>query len=340
MLSNWSRERWAATAAAVLMTIALPIAIDQGYFRHSIYALPCLGLIAAVLYVFLFVTSSPCKSLFRWLCAVLGERHQAAGLIIADIIIVSAFVILTLGFWLALKNSGQHVADLRKAEAGGATAAVITGTERPSSPPENQHPRGEGRDGAQPPRLPAPPSIAGHDTKHARLWVIDVQLAKLTTGEPAFNVFYANRSAVPAKGFLRSYAVRIAKEELDPTTLLKIQNWNDRRGSSKALADMNVEYQEMYNGDAPNFFTVAGHVGEESRLLSQNIDQVHPDSDTRIYIFTSMIYRDSYLPPHIYGVTETCFYYWQELNVRHDCGSRYIQKSFNDLVGRAAETMP
>ena len=62
MRVHWSRERWGALAGAVLLTIALPIGIDQGYFRHNAYALPVLGLVALLVYLGLFITSKTCKS--------------------------------------------------------------------------------------------------------------------------------------------------------------------------------------------------------------------------------------------------------------------------------------
>jgi hypothetical protein len=204
----------------------------------------------------------------------------------------------------------------------------------PSSVASGHVPEASGTHGGAGPSPPA----AG--IQHARIQIVDVQVTNLPTGEPAFNVFYANRGDAPSKGFLRSYAVRVTKEDLDPPTLLKIQTWNDRRASAKALRDMVSDYHEMYPNDPPNFFTVAGHLGEESRLISQNFGDVRTGSQIRIYIFTSIIYRDSLLPPNVYGVTETCFYYWMQQNVRHDCGNRYIEKRLNDLVERTGEVVP
>lgn len=51
------QKRLAAWAGAIVLTIGLPIAIDQGYFRHNAYALPLLGLVAALLYFTLIVTT-------------------------------------------------------------------------------------------------------------------------------------------------------------------------------------------------------------------------------------------------------------------------------------------
>jgi len=175
---------------------------------------------------------------------------------------------------------------------------------------------------------------------HARLEVIDVQMMNPPGGEPFVNVFYTNRGRLPSQGFLRSYAVRVTKDELDPPALLEIQTWNDRRASAKQLRDMAVDYHEMYPNDPPNFFSVPGHTGEESLLLSQNIGDVRAGGDTRIYIFTSMIFRDLHLAPNRYGVAEKCFYYWKSFDARHDCGSRYTEKSFNDLVEHAGGVVP
>jgi uncharacterized RDD family membrane protein YckC len=55
------RERMATWAAAIVLTLALPVALDQGYFRYNPYILPILGLIAVLLYLGLAVTSGTCK---------------------------------------------------------------------------------------------------------------------------------------------------------------------------------------------------------------------------------------------------------------------------------------
>jgi hypothetical protein len=57
MAAAWSRERSAALAGAILLTGALPIAIDQGYFRYSPYALPTLGAFAVLLFLGFFLSS-------------------------------------------------------------------------------------------------------------------------------------------------------------------------------------------------------------------------------------------------------------------------------------------
>jgi len=46
---------------AIVLTLALPVALDQGYFRYNPYILPILGLIAVLLYLGLAVTSGTCK---------------------------------------------------------------------------------------------------------------------------------------------------------------------------------------------------------------------------------------------------------------------------------------
>jgi len=110
---GWSRRRAAALAGAILLTISLPIAIDQGYFRYSPYVLPCLSLVAVALYLGLFVTSFWVKSKLNWTI----QKFP---------IIVSFFIFLTFagvvgvlswsGFTLFLTSSKAHIASLRQNE--------------------------------------------------------------------------------------------------------------------------------------------------------------------------------------------------------------------------------
>jgi hypothetical protein len=110
---GWSRRRAAALAGAILLTISLPIAIDQGYFRYSPYVLPCLSLVAVALYLGLFVTSLWVKSKLNWTIQRLP-------------IIVSFFIFLTFagvvgvlswsGFTLFLTSTKAHIAALRQNE--------------------------------------------------------------------------------------------------------------------------------------------------------------------------------------------------------------------------------
>ncbi len=171
---------------------------------------------------------------------------------------------------------------------------------------------------------------------HARLEIIDVLPMTMTNGQPYFNVFYTNHGAIPSQGFLRSYAVRATSKEFDPPTLLKIQTWNDRRASAKTIRDMDVDYHEIYPNESPHFFSVPGHVGEESELLAKYYKDVLY-GNMRIYVFATMICRDAHLPPRVYGVTESCFFYWGSFSVRHDCGNRYVLKGFKELVEHDAK---
>jgi hypothetical protein len=101
-----ARERWTALAGAILLTVALPIAIDQGYFRYNAYALPCLGLAAVILYAGFIGTS---KSFLRIATRVLQWRPIAGpSLCIGLLALVSGVV--GAGFWFALQASKKHVA--------------------------------------------------------------------------------------------------------------------------------------------------------------------------------------------------------------------------------------
>jgi hypothetical protein len=116
MRVHWSRERWAASAGAAVLTIALPVAIDQGYFRHNAYVLPVLGLVALLVYLGLFVTSETCKSYALALKKRFEKRHRVHGLLIFAC--AGAFVGMLIGvcFWLALKESRKHIVEMDRLE--------------------------------------------------------------------------------------------------------------------------------------------------------------------------------------------------------------------------------
>lgn len=142
MRSKWNRKRIGALAAAFVLTICLPVAIDQGYFRYSSYFLPLGGLAAVVAYVGLCLTSKPVG---RWLRG-LHERFQnrpLAYLVIVGTMMAVIFLVLVGGATFAISKSREHVAELRRREQQSptpsprvtATAPEIT-TKEPVEPPK------------------------------------------------------------------------------------------------------------------------------------------------------------------------------------------------------------
>src|SRR6266702_2861835 len=90
----WNRERIVALGTAIIMTIALPISIDQGYFRYNAYALPCLGLCAVILYVIFFLTIPDIRGYFRQII----EVNRKAGIMLGLFLLIILLGGLATGF--------------------------------------------------------------------------------------------------------------------------------------------------------------------------------------------------------------------------------------------------
>jgi len=103
------RKRVSALAGAILLTVALPIAISQDYFRYDPYPLPVLGLLAVILYLWFFATSEPCKNIIRGFYSW-NHKLSLVGFIIVGAIIVGS---LGMGEWLAIRKSKDHINKLR-----------------------------------------------------------------------------------------------------------------------------------------------------------------------------------------------------------------------------------
>jgi hypothetical protein len=121
--NKWRTERWAALAGAVIMTIGLPIAIDQGYFRYNAYVLPGLGLFSVFLYLGFALTS---KSALRFFKTRL-ERDKVAAIVVMlflGAIIVSA---VTYGFMKGIDASERHIAASKESEAKAPPVPPVAG---------------------------------------------------------------------------------------------------------------------------------------------------------------------------------------------------------------------
>lgn len=129
----WNRERLLMIGTAVLMTIALPISIDQGYFRYNAYVLPILGLVAASLYIVFLLTMPAVKEYGRQIHAVNRRIGKCLGILLLVILLCC----LTEGFHVALDKSKTYVEEAHKADAA---TRVIQGAPHPpmnltSTPP-------------------------------------------------------------------------------------------------------------------------------------------------------------------------------------------------------------
>jgi len=114
-----SRKRIAGWGTAIVLSIGIPIAIDQEYFRHNSYALPALAMIALVLYLVLLLTTKPMvKSGTALLgaCDVVDSQLKASfkptriGIIISSSFLMAGFLFVV---WsVALSASKRHIAEL------------------------------------------------------------------------------------------------------------------------------------------------------------------------------------------------------------------------------------
>ncbi len=125
---GWTtRARWGTAAGAVILTIALPIAIDQGYFRYNSHILPILGLLAVCLYAALFVTTTRFRLFFK------QARVRSA------LTIFALLVAIGVGATFAIKFSKVHVAELKQKESPGRAGLA----ESRFAPQPSGSPRGE-----------------------------------------------------------------------------------------------------------------------------------------------------------------------------------------------------
>lgn len=141
MPSWYKRKRWAALAGAVLLTIGLPIALDQGYFRYNAYALPVLGLCAAILYLGFFRTSATFRSWGTNFRNGFGKRHPVMGLIATILIFSVVGGLIGVAWWIALEASKRHVSALMQRDNGtqSQTATPIA-QEHPPAPQHQPQP--------------------------------------------------------------------------------------------------------------------------------------------------------------------------------------------------------
>jgi hypothetical protein len=103
------RERWAALAGAIMISLFVPTAIDQEYFRYNPYLLPVLGLIAILLYTGFFISSNIFIKLVRSFYAKSGKVS-----IVTMLIVIAAIgTILFKAERYAISKSKEHIATLK-----------------------------------------------------------------------------------------------------------------------------------------------------------------------------------------------------------------------------------
>jgi hypothetical protein len=114
---SWHRKRVATCLGAIVLSIWIPVAIDQAYFRYNTYILPVVGLAAIILYLGLLRTSKPVHGY------VTALHARFAGKPLPYLVIVGGcmgLIILLVGGgeWLAIRASEAHVARIRKIDEG------------------------------------------------------------------------------------------------------------------------------------------------------------------------------------------------------------------------------
>lgn len=139
-MPRFNRKRWAGLAGAILLTIALPVAIDQGFFRYNPYLLPIIGLIAVLLYLLFFVTSN---MFLKWAQSFYAWSHIFS---IITFIIIFLFIItiIVTAEWFAICKNKEHINKMlpqltKKTEVSQTTQA--TPKEKAEKPVKKRPPR-------------------------------------------------------------------------------------------------------------------------------------------------------------------------------------------------------
>lgn len=114
-MAKW-KKRVAGWLGVVVLSLCIPIAIDQGLFRYNAYILPVFGILAAVLCLGLLITSRPSQHRIRILHARFSKTPLAHALIVGGCM-GTLILLMVLGGWLAIRSSKSHVATLRKQDA-------------------------------------------------------------------------------------------------------------------------------------------------------------------------------------------------------------------------------
>jgi len=145
------RKRIAGWLAAIVLSIWIPVAIDQAYFRYNAYILPVIGLVAAILYAFLIITSPNIAKKIHSFHSSFGTVHPWNYLAVIGASGAIIVVVLGIGEWYAIRKSKEHVATLKKTDlltdkAGTAKVLPAPGpSESKSEPPAQPTKRAENK---------------------------------------------------------------------------------------------------------------------------------------------------------------------------------------------------
>src|SRR5579871_2906781 len=111
---KWNRPRIAAWAGAIVLSICIPVAIDQAYFRYNAYILPIVGLLVVLVYGGLIVTMHGISTKIHTFHQGFGIAHPWKYILTISVCGGIVILLLVSGEWYAVQKSKDHVATLRK----------------------------------------------------------------------------------------------------------------------------------------------------------------------------------------------------------------------------------
>jgi len=127
-----------------VVSVFIPVAIDQGYFRYNAWILPTLGLAVALLYTGMALTSRPVKD--RWGALHVKFKHAKpiAYWSITISLGIVIIVLLAIGSLFSFRLSREHVAYLRSKDTPSISplgqSSITAKTVSPPTPSAPQSP--------------------------------------------------------------------------------------------------------------------------------------------------------------------------------------------------------
>ena len=115
-MAHWNRKRIAGVAAAIMLSIWLPVALAQNYFRYNAYILPLCGLALVLLCIWLGLTGKYALGKIHAFHHGFGATRPFEYMLIMAGCGGLLVVALCGGEWFAIHKSQQHAAELRKAD--------------------------------------------------------------------------------------------------------------------------------------------------------------------------------------------------------------------------------
>ena len=145
-----TRKQIAAAAFFLLIVIAYPLLVDQGWFRYNPYVLPVVLFVAIGLYVIMFLDGQWARQRGKYLIQRYGGLRASFTLLVLLVLFLSALV---KGFMFAVYISKTQIARMLERERG-PSQNPPHGEVRPSIPREPQPPIPQKTPKGQRPSLP------------------------------------------------------------------------------------------------------------------------------------------------------------------------------------------